>query len=325
MKILRRPAALPPHSALCIGAFDGLHRGHRCLLQRARDRAPRLCVLTFEPHPAAVLAPDRAPPRLQSPDQRARIAAALGVDELVELPFDRQVASMSAEAFVREYLIDGLRPATVVVGADFRFGKGAAGTPELLRRELAEAGIGLEVVAQLDDPEGRKIGSSAIREHLLAGRVEEAAELLGYAHAVSGPVRHGARRGRQLGYPTANIAASGLRPAPGVYAGWLTVLGADGDTAPPLRAVANLGTNPTFADAAQSTTGVEAHAIGAKLGESLYDRNVEFAFVHRLRDEKRFEGADALRAAIEADLAEAERILAHADPRQRRPTPVEAS
>jgi riboflavin kinase/FMN adenylyltransferase len=325
MQILRRPAALPPQSALCIGAFDGLHRGHRCLLQRARDRSPRLCVLTFEPHPAAILAPDRAPPRLQSPEQRARIADALGVECLVELPFNRQVASMSAEAFIHEYLIEGLRPSAVVVGADFRFGKGAAGTPELLRTELAGVGIELEVVPQLDDPEGRKIGSSAIREHLLAGRVEDAAELLGYAHAVSGPVRHGAKRGRQLGYPTANVDAEGLRPSTGVYAGWLTLLDDSGSEGPALPAVANLGSNPTFADGPQTTTGVEVHAIGAELGESLYDQTVEFAFVHRLRDEQRFDGADALRVAIEADISEARRLLADADPTHRRPTRVEAS
>lgn len=323
MKHLRRPDALAPESALCIGAFDGLHRGHRALLQLAADHRDHIAILTFEPHPALVLAPERAPPRLQSSSQRVRVARALGVHTLAEVPFDLEVAALDAATFVQRYLIAGLAPATVIVGEDFRFGRNAAGDTAVLGELLSAAGIDLQVVTQLDDSTGHKVGSSEIRGHLIAGEIELANDLLGYRYAVSGTVVHGAKRGRQLGFPTANIAAESLAPRAGVYAGWLTTH-LDGDKLAPARpAVANIGTNPTFAGASEITTGVEVHAIGAQLGESLYDCEVEFAFVCRLRDEIRFDGAEALRTAIEHDVILATQCLRDEDPKHRRPARVE--
>ena len=325
MQLQRQALALPPDTALCIGAFDGLHLGHRALLERATQRCSLASILTFEPHPAQVLAPERAPPQLQSPQQRARIAAALGVHTLATLPFNLEVAAIEADEFVRAYLIDGLAPQCVVVGQDFRFGARAAGDSALLRTLLEGAGIELQIVEVANDASGEKIGSSEIRKRLVAGDIAGANRRLGYDYALSGVVRHGAKRGRQLGFPTANISADSLCPQRGVYCGWLSVHepGTDPATLPPaLRAVANLGSNPTFDDGATITTGVEVHAIDAQLGESLYDREVEFAFVSRLRDERRFDSVDALRSAIADDVQSARTRLASADPSHRRPAPL---
>jgi riboflavin kinase/FMN adenylyltransferase len=280
--------------------------------------------LTFEPHPAAVLAPDRAPPRLQSSSQRLRIARALGVDCLAEVPFNLEVAALEPAQFVDRYLIEGLAPETVIVGEDFRYGKGAAGTTRRLGDQLHTAGIDLEVLPQLDDAEGNKIGSSEIRRYLEAGQLEAANRLLGYDHAVSGVVEHGAQRGRELGFPTANLRCEALVPASGVYAGWLTIHGDSParDLPEGLPAVANIGTNPTFVSPAEATTSVEVHAIDQALGESLYGLEVEFSFVARLRDERRFEGAEALKLAIADDVSIARSRLASLDSSSRRPPPV---
>ncbi|MBX7079833.1 MAG: riboflavin biosynthesis protein RibF [Nannocystaceae bacterium] len=320
LEIRRDASALPPGTAACLGAFDGLHLGHQALLQRARAVASRVALVTFEPHPQRVLAPDRAPPLLLDAEQRERWVAALGVDLLVLLPFDAALSQMDAASFVRTQLLEGLRPQAVVVGADFRFGARRAGDVALLQSSLAAANVALHVVAPVPIPGvaagADKISSTTIREALGRGEVERAAAMLGRPHAALGRVVHGDRRGRTIGVPTANLAVrDAMLPAPGVYAGWLSAWDAAGlpELAQPVAAVANLGTNPTFAGA--RALRLEAHALDLDLGERLYDRELVMWFGTRLRDEQRFDGVAALVQQLHADLAAARSWLAtHAAP-----------
>lgn len=314
MKVQRQLAALPPGTAACIGAFDGLHLGHQALLQRAAALQPKVALITFDPHPARVLAPERAPSLLQSPGQRERVCAALGVDPLVLLPFDRAMAAMEPRDFAQRVLIDGLRPASVVVGEDFRFGAGRRGGTEELIALLGAAGIDVAIVRELKLG-AAKIGSSAIRAALSAGEVATILGPLGRIFAISGEVVRGAGRGRGLGVPTANIATRDvLLPAPGVYAAALQVV----DPISPLYgarwpAAANLGSNPTFRGEAHSPAqSLEVHALDVDLGERLYGLEVEVGLFRRLRDEARFADVDALKAAISADLDAARTIVTEA-------------
>jgi riboflavin kinase/FMN adenylyltransferase len=320
---------LPPGTAACLGAFDGMHRGHQGLIARARSLAAEVAVVTFEPRPADVLAPESAVARLQTPRQREQVCRELGVDTLVILRFDREVSRMSPQAFVQEFLLDGLRPAAVVVGYDFHFGVGRAGGPATLRDLLAPAGIEVSIVEKIltgtakGAMVGEKLGSTAIRELIAAGDVERAALLLGRLYTIAGKVEHGAARGRGLGFPTANVASPLLHPADGVYACFLSVL--DSSAADVWPAVANIGSNPTFAEPGTSTRRtLEVHALDVDLGDSLYEREVEVAFVARLRDERRFAGVEQLRAAIIADIAAARPYLTEAAAARRHATRVEA-
>lgn len=329
----RDTAALPPGTAICLGAFDGLHLGHQALLAHARRVAAHVGLVTFDPHPQQVLAPERAPRLLQTAVQRRRVCAALGVEHLVLLPFDPQMAAMDAETFVRQILREGLRPAAVVVGEDFRFGRGREGDGERLAALLAPAGIEVVRVPAVpvpaaarepgDDPDA-KLGTTTVRRAVQAGRVEQAGAMLGRWHAVAGTVVEGAKRGRMLGFPTANIhAPDGFLPAPGVYAAVLAVWSEHGPHAGRVwPAVANLGTNPTFiAGSAGGIAGahgpdamplrLEAHALDVQLGEALYGLEVELSFVARLRDEQRFAGPAALVEQIHRDV---EAARAHLDP-----------
>ncbi len=322
--------ALPPGTAACIGAFDGMHRGHQGLIARARARASEVAVVTFEPRPADVLAPDRAPPRLQTPRQRERVCRQLGVDTLAVLRFDPSVSRMSPAAWAQAFLIDGLRPARVVVGYDFHFGAKRAGGPRELAELLAPVGVEVEVVAKIVEPgagEHDKVGSTAIRELVGRGEVERAAELLGRHYAVAGVVEHGAARGRTLGYPTANVASRSLHPAGGVYACALALLDDAGhEELACWPAVCNIGSNPTFAGSGRpDAQTLEVHAFDVELGDRLYGREVEVAFVARLRDEQRFAGPDALREAIAADIAAARPRLDPAALARRLARPVAAA
>ena len=246
----RDTSALPPGTAVCLGAFDGMHIGHQALLSRAKALGEHLGMVTFDPHPQQVLAPERAPALLQTPVQRRRVCAALGVDHLVLLPFDREVARMSAEAFARTVLVEGLRPRAVVVGEDFRFGRGREGDGAMLAELLAPAGIEVARVPAVPMPESawlpdtdpsHKLGATAVRDAVRAGQVERAGAMLGRWHSVPGTVVHDARRGRTIGFPTANLDLHHeIRPPPGVYAVRAHV---DGEVLP---AVANVGVRPTF-------------------------------------------------------------------------------
>lgn len=325
--------ALPSGTAACLGAFDGMHRGHQGLIARARARAEEVAVVTFEPRPADVLSPERAPARLQTPRQRERVCRQLGVDTLVVLRFDLEVSRMSPEAFVQAFLIDRLRPARVVVGYDFHFGAKRAGGPRELAALLEPVGVEVEVVEKIvdemvDNSEANhsdKVGSTAIRELVTRGEIERAAELLGRHYAVAGVVEHGAARGRTLGYPTANVASRSLHPKTGVYACVLTLFDDAGheeiDCWP---AVCNIGHNPTFAPSSgpDATQTLEVHAFDVDLGDRLYGREVEVAFVARLRDEQRFDGPESLREAIAADIEAARPRLTPATLERRHARPV---
>jgi riboflavin kinase/FMN adenylyltransferase len=320
---------LPPGTAACIGAFDGMHRGHQGLIARARARGQEVAVVTFEPRPADVLAPERAPPRLQTPRQREHVCRELGVDTLVILRFDLEVSRMTPEAFVQEFLLDGLRPSAVVVGYDFHFGADRAGGPTTLRELLAPAAIEVSIVDKIVDPEregsivGEKLGSTAIRELIASGDVERAAVLLGRLYAIAGTVEHGAARGRGLGFPTANVASGLLHPADGVYACFLSDMNSPSSECWP--AVANLGSNPTFTEpGAIGRRTLEVHALDVDLGDRLYGLEVEVAFVARLRDERRFIGVEQLREAILIDIATARPLLTDEAAARRHATRVEA-
>lgn len=322
--------SLPPGTAACLGAFDGMHRGHQGLIARARALGREVAVVTFEPRPADVLAPERAPPRLQSPGQREHVCRELGVDSLVILPFDREVSRMSPAAFAEQFLIRGLRPHTVVVGYDFHFGANRAGGPTELAELLEPSGIAVSIVDKIVDDElvGEKLGSTAIRELIAAGEVERAAELLGRLYAVAGVVEHGAARGRKLGFPTANVRSELLHPAEGVYACFLSLLDDSGRRELEWwPAVANLGTNPTFSrpGPASGTAArtLEVHALDVDLGAQLYGRAVEVAFVARLRDEQRFDSIEDLRHAIEHDIERARPLLSETTADRRHASVVE--
>jgi riboflavin kinase/FMN adenylyltransferase len=320
---------LPPGTAACIGAFDGMHRGHQGLIARARAAAREVAVVTFEPRPADVLAPEHAPPRLQTPRQREQVCRELGVDTLVILRFDHEVSRMTPQTFVQEFLLDGLRPAAVVVGYDFHFGAKRAGGPVTLRELLAPAGIEVSIVDKIVDQEdklvGEKLGSTAIRELIANGDVERAAVLLGRLYAIAGTVEHGAARGRGLGFPTANVASPLLHPADGVYACFLSVLSESPMSDDWWPAVANIGSNPTFAEpGALARRTLEVHALDVDLGDRLYGLEVEVAFIARLRDEQRFANIEQLRQAILGDIAAARPLLTDEAAARRHATRVEA-
>lgn len=294
-----------------MGAFDGLHRGHQALIAQARTLGERVALVTFEPHPAQVLTPERAPRLLQTPTQRERVAAAYGVDDLVLLPFDDAMARLPPAAFVQRYLSQGLRPSALVVGADFRFGAGRAGDTATLRRLLAPAGIEVTIVDPVLDEDGGKLGSTEIRAAIDAGDVQRAATILGRWHAVHGPVVAGAKRGRAIGYPTANIGVGeGCVPPIGIYA---TVLAVWDPRSPDYGAVwpsvSSIGRNPTFTSGGDAPVTVEAHVLDRDLGERLYGVEVELSFVARLRDEDRFDSVGELVTQIDRDCEEARPLL----------------
>lgn len=306
LHVQRDATALPPNTAVCMGAFDGLHRGHRALIERARTHAPHVALVTFDPHPTAVLAPARMPPLLYAPVQRERVAAALGVSNLVLLPFDTDMSRLAPEVFVQRFLADGLTPAAVVVGADFRFGARRAGTAQTLHDQLTAAGTTVDVVDLLSLEAGKKVSSSDIRRALSNGNVALAGELLGRWHAVAGTVVHGAKRGRALGFPTANLEpAGGTIPPKGIYASVFTVW----DPSAPEHgsvwpSVTSVGHNPTFTEQGAPLT-VETYVLDQQLGERLYGLQVEVSFVKRLRDEMKFDGPESLVQQMHRDADQA--------------------
>jgi riboflavin kinase/FMN adenylyltransferase len=321
MRVWRSLAEVPEnlgHTVVTIGNFDGVHLGHRHVIGRARRIADRLnlghvVAVTFDPHPMAVLRPEHAPPTLTDIDHRVELLAAAGVDDVLVLPFDREIADWSPERFVEEVLVDTLHVAAVVVGANFRFGHRAAGDVALLRQLGAEHEFLAEGVALEGGPQ--VWSSTYIRTCLAAGDVEGAAEALGYPVTVRGRVQQGDRRGRELGYPTANVPSRGTAvPADGVYAGWLRVIdgpGAGQGADESLPAAISVGANPTFAG--ERDRRVEAYVIDR--GDlDLYDREVEVVFTHRLRGMVRFGSTEELVAAMGEDVARARELLSSRSP-----------
>jgi riboflavin kinase/FMN adenylyltransferase len=296
-----------PRSVVTPGNHDGVHLGHRALLSAAREAAARLdaraVALTFDPHPAAVLAPDRAPPLLTTIARRSELLSALGADEVRVVRFDRPFAAQSPEAFVEAVLVRDLSARGVVIGPDFRFGKGRAGDTARLAELGRERGFEVIEVPPVV-VEGEPVSSTRVRAALIAGEVETAARLLARPHDVDGTVVRGDSRGRTIGFPTANLDCDPvLLPRDGVYA----VVARDLAGSEIVHGVANLGVRPTFA----AGRSVEVHLLDFE--RDLYDRRMRVAFVARLRGEQKFSGIEELKAQISRDTVAARDALERAD------------
>ncbi|GAB3030499.1 bifunctional riboflavin kinase/FAD synthetase [Parafrigoribacterium mesophilum] len=298
------PADFGP-SAVTIGKFDGLHTGHRSVLQAVRDAAQDAgltsTVLTFDRNPLSVLAPERAPDPLVSNEQKRELLADAGIAATVMLHFDRAFSTQSPQQFVQRILVDALHARIVFVGADFRFGAGGAGSVALLQQLGPTLGFQVTVVEAMSLDGTHRVSATRIRQLLADGDVAGAAHLLGRPHAVRGTVIRGEQRGRTLGFPTANLSPKleGFIPADGVYAGLLTV---DGQQLP---AAISVGNNPTFDGVPERQ--VEAHVLDRDL--DLYDKTVEVSFVSRIRGMKKFAGIDALVAQIGRDVSQVRALL----------------
>lgn len=288
-------------AAAAIGNFDGVHRGHRSVLVLARAAAERigapLGVVTFEPHPRSHFDPDGAPFRLMHADTRARRLEKLGVEQLYEIGFDAGLANLEAETFMREVLAGGLGLRHLVAGADFRFGRGRGGDADLLRRLGPELGFGVTIAPLLADEDGC-VSSTAIRAALSEGRPEDAARMLGHWHRIEGRVRHGDKRGRDLGYPTINLWLDGLHlPRFGVYAALVDVL--DGPHVGRHSGAASLGERPTFG---VNRPNLEVHLLD--FAGDLYGSEVSVALVAFQRPELKFDSVEDLVAQMDRDVAE---------------------
>lgn len=290
-----------------IGNFDGVHIGHQAVIDIARAEAKRLdaplAVITFEPHPREVFAPDAPPFRLMNAQARATRLRKLGVDILYELPFDRALAGLSAHDFAAKVLVQGLGLRHAVVGADFRFGRDRGGNTALLREMGDEQGFGV-TIAELISSGSQEVSSTAIRRALSDGRPRDAADMLGHWHRVEGEVIKGDQRGRELGYPTANMRIDGLHPPRfGVYAVLVDVL--DGPHTGAYWGASSCGVRPMF--------GVNAPNFETFLFDftgDLYGAHLSVALVDYLRSEEVFDSLEALIAQMDADCAQARRILA---------------
>ena len=299
--------------AVTIGNFDGVHRGHQALVAAAVDQARAAgglaAALTFDPHPARVLDAARAGPALTTLEQKAELMAALGLDALVVVPFDAPRAAQPADAFVREVLAETLHAGAVVVGSAFRFGHRRTGDAELLRRLGRTLGFTVRAVPPVEH-EGEPISSTRIRRAVEAGRVDEAAVLLGRPFFVDGTVARGEGRGRTIGIPTANLdVVNEALPALGVYAGWCRLL--DAGDAPRWPAVVNVGRRPTFAG--RHTT-VEAHLLDQ--AQELYGRRMRLSFAARLREERAFPSVAALVEQVRQDIERARALVDDASDRK---------
>ena len=285
---------------LTIGSFDGVHRGHQAIISQlvraARTAGEPAVVLTFFPHPAMVLRNRQDPLYLSTPEERAELLGALGVDVVITYPFTLQVASQTALEFMSE-ISRRIHPRHLLVGYDFALGRGREGNVARLQAIGTELGYTLDVISQIE-LEGEIVSSSQIRAALADGNVLKASRLLGRAYQVSGEVVHGDGRGRLLGIPTANLELWPFRviPKAGVYACQAQI---DGQT---WKAVVNIGVRPTF-DKQSTVQHIEAHVLD--LDEDLYGRQMQLAFIERLRDEQRFPSVEALVEQIRQDIQHA--------------------
>lgn len=310
MRIVRHHTDLPrdlARAVVAIGNFDGVHLGHRRVIETAREHARALeaplGVLTFEPHPRSYFRPGAPPFRLTPFRSKAHRLEAIGVEGLFVLSFDAALAALSAERFVSDILVNGFRVRHVVVGYNFAFGQGRTGDVARLRDLADKAGFGVTSVAAVDNPDGTVYSSSAIRAHLQAGDVRRAGALLGRPWEIEGIVQTGARLGNTLGFPTANLLLDDyVRPAYGVYA---VRCGVDGPTGVSwYDGAANIGRRPTVDGTAER---LEAHLFD--FSEDLYGKHLRVALIDRLRAEKKFDGLAALKAQIAEDCETARRVL----------------
>ncbi len=305
MQIIKTWADIPAGArgaSVAMGNFDGVHLGHRAVIDLARGSAP-LGIITFEPHPREFFSPSAPPFRLMNAEARANRLAKLGVETLFELPFDQAMASLSPEAFAREVLAKGLGVSHVVVGADFCFGanrKGKVADLQAMGRELGFAVTVSDLIQQGD----REISSTAIRQALAVGSPREAAAMLGHWHRIEGEVIHGEKRGRELNFPTANMGVEGLHlPRFGVYAVKVDVL--SGPQAGSYHGAASLGVRPHFGGAIPN---LETFLFDFK--GDLYGHHLSVALVEYLRPEMKFDGLQGLLDQMTADCARAREILA---------------
>ena len=299
-------------AAVTIGAYDGVHLGHRALLRDLSERAAHdglsTVVVTFDRHPAAVVRPGSAPKQLTDLALKLELLEQAGIDRTLVVPFDAARAQESAEDFVREVLVDELSARLVVVGEDFHFGHGRRGNVALLRELGAEHGFDVLGVGLTGDG-AEPVSSTRIRALVDRGEVEEAARLLGRPHEVRGPVVHGdGRGGPELGFPTANVAVPEdiALPADGVYAGHFRR--ADGSVHP---AAISVGRRPTFYEPGTAPVLVEAYLL--HFDGDLYGEHARVSFAHHLREELRFDSVEALIAQMRADVEATEQLLAGAD------------
>jgi riboflavin kinase / FMN adenylyltransferase len=288
IKVTKLPDAEPRERHVAIGVFDGVHKGHQAVIDSADT------VLTFEPHPLTILHPEAAPKLIMPAQVKRDVIDGLGVEELVVIPFDREFSRLPAEEFISQILAGRLGARRVSVGENFRFGARAKGDPEMLASH-AEFETRIVPLVEVD---GETVSSSRVRALVAAGEVEAAMRCLGAPFMLEGEVIEGDRRGRELGFPTANLVPDDrlVVPGHGVYAAF-----ADG-----LAAAVNVGVRPTF----ETGRGllVEAHLIN--FDQDLYGRNLRIAFVRRLRGERRFPSSEELIAAMHRDVADAREVLA---------------
>lgn len=310
MIVFHAPEEIPEDfgpSVVAIGKFDGVHTGHRAVLERAkadaRARGAKVVAVTFDRNPLATLRPEICPTEIVSLAQKIDLLAGSGIDAVLVLRFDAEMAAVPAEDFVRDILVGDLGATTVLLGHDFRFGHRGAGDADLLRRMGDELGFDVDVIGDVVSGHERRVSSSWVRETLASGDVATTARLLGRPHAVAGEVVHGLKRGRELGFPTANLEphSQGDVPADGVYAGWLVT--PDGVHH---RAAISVGTNPTFDDV--ELRQVEAYILDEE-GLDLYGQHVVVEFVDRIRGMVAFQGIPALIEQMQDDVVQTRRIL----------------
>lgn len=300
MRVFRGvPERATTSTVLTIGNFDGVHLGHRALLDELKGKARELglpaTVLTFEPHPRELFAPDQAPARLSSLRDKIELLAEAGIDRVHVCRFDRKLAGLTADEFIDRILVRGLAVKHLIIGDDFRFGKARGGDFPLLQRAGAERGFVVEAMHTVSCDDVR-VSSSAVREALATGNIERAEALLGRPFVIAGRVMGGRRIGRSIGFPTANIQVRRKRlPLSGVFA--VTVLGL-GDKA--LPGAANIGVRPTLAEGLQPV--LEVHLLD--FDGDIYGRHVDVNFLHKLRDEAKFDSLDALKQQIARDVAD---------------------
>jgi riboflavin kinase/FMN adenylyltransferase len=284
-------------ATVIIGIFDGVHKGHQRIIEKALEQNRPVVALTFDPHPMAIVAPERKPTQLLSLHERIHQLLLHGVASVAVIDFTADFAAMSPDVFIKKILIDELSAHSIVIGSNFTFGAKAAGNAEYLKQSGKFPVLSLDLESEL----GATVSSSRIRAAIIGGNIEVAKELLTRPHQLVGPVIHGEKRGRAIGYPTANIGLSpdATIPSDGVYAGWLTV------GAHRWPAAISIGTNPTF----EGVRGrqVEAHALDEK-DLDLYDQIAKVEFGWRLRDTIKFSGLDPLLAQMKDDCDKAREL-----------------
>jgi riboflavin kinase/FMN adenylyltransferase len=302
------PAQAAASRVLAIGNFDGLHLGHRALLERltntARQHGLPPAVMTFEPHPRELFSPEQAPARLTSLREKLALLESCGIEEVFLLHFSRKLAGLTAEEFIARVLVQGLGARHLIIGDDFRFGKGRAGDFAMLQAAGLQHGFGVEAMHTIEI-DGERVSSSAVRDILGAGDLEHAARLLGRPYSIAGRVVHGDKIGRKLGFPTANIQLKRKRVAlTGVFA--VTVSGLDKRHLP---GAASLGVRPTLGAGLRPV--LEVHLFD--FDREIYGQHLTVHFLHKLRDEARYDSLEALTAQIARDVAATQDYFAGKD------------